>query len=223
MRILGIETVTKIGSLAVLEDGQVLAEVTIDTNLRHAANLIQALAGMLNGVRLGIADIDALAVDTGPGSFTGIRVGMASAQGLVTPGEKPLWGICSLEVLCLQILASGVPAGVEYLVPFIDAKRGEVYNSWYRVNDQEVTMEKAPYTAALSDFIKELPDKCYLFGPDLTKFKNSLPAGKTAAADLYPRAAGVASLAEKKIKRGIPQKSFMPVYMCDKIVTRSKK
>ncbi len=227
MKILGIDTVSRIGSLALVEDGQLLGEITIDTKLRHAANLVQALEGLLTGLAVDIAGIDAFAVDIGPGSFTGIRVGMAAAQGLAMPGGKSLWGICSLEVLCHRFIvesgSAGCPADTEYLIPFIDAKRGEVYAGCYRIDNQEIIQVREPYAAVLSDFLKELPEKSCLFGPDLGKFKDSLPGGEPAAGELYPRAVDVALLAESKIKRGITQKTFEPLYIYDKIVTQSKK
>lgn len=182
--ILGIETVTRIGSLAAVRDGEILEQVTIDTELNHTAKLISTLDTL--GVR--ISDVDAIAVDIGPGSFTGIRVGISTAMGLAQPFEIPLIGVCSLEVLCCKVK---VPEGVRFLVPVIDAKRGLFYSATYGVDGSVI---KRPYLTT-----KENLPQGFHFGPEID--------------NTYPDAGTVAKIGEQKIKEGKAEKDIEPMYL----------
>ena len=209
VKILGIETVTRVGSLAVVDNRDIVTEVTVDTNLKHAAGIVSALDSLLASVDTDITAIDTVAVDVGPGSFTGIRVGIASAKGLVQPGGKRLLGVCSLEVLCYEVLNKGlVDNGTEYLTPFIDAKRGGIYTGWYKVGKDNVQVVKEPYLTTLKKLLDEIPSKCYIFGPDVGMIRQEKEA-------IFPSAGTVVYLAEKKINEKIEEKSVEPMYIYD--------
>lgn len=197
--ILGIETVTKIGSLAIAEDAKILGQITIDTQLRHTANLISSLDNLLKSIRVGISDIDAISVDIGPGSFTGIRVGIASARGLAQADNKSLIGICSLEVLCYKIIERGIKGDIKILVPVIDAKRGLFYSASYKVDNGRIKTIKEPYLTTMDLLNKEKPKDSLLFGPEID--------------NTYPDAGVVAILAERKLKEGLAQKDIEPMYI----------
>lgn len=182
--ILGIETVTRVGSLAVVRDGEILEQAAIDTELNHTARLISTLDTL--GIR--ISDIDAIAVDIGPGSFTGIRVGISTAMGLAQPFDIPLIGICSLEVLCCKVK---VPEGVRFLVPVIDAKRGLFYSATYGTDGSVI---KEPYLTT-----KENLPQGFHFGPEID--------------NTYPDAGTVAKIGEKRIKEGKIEKNIEPMYL----------
>lgn len=196
--ILGIETVTKIGSLAVAEDNRILGRITIDTQLRHNARLISSLDELLKSLKINIRDINAIAIDAGPGSFTGIRVGIASAIGLAQPDDKQLVGVCSLEVLCYQIMEKG---GTGLLVPIIDAKRGTMYSATHRIDNGRIKIIKEPYLTTMDKLQKEkLPDSIF-FGPDID--------------GTYPDGGMVALIGERKINEGLAQKNVAPMYIHD--------
>lgn len=192
--ILGIDTVTKIGGLAVVEDGTILRETTIDTHLRHNAKIIPSLDNLLKSI--GISNIDAVAVDIGPGSFTGIRVGLACAKGLVQPDGKRLIGVCSLEALACRAIEKGISEGIKFLVPVIDAKRGMFYSAIYEPNGKSI---KEPYLTTMDIILKEKSPDSLLFGPEIN--------------GVYPTAGIVAILGERKIKEGLVQKSVEPMYL----------
>lgn len=209
MKILGIETVTRVGSLAVVDNKNIITEVTVDTDLKHAAGIVSALDSLLASVNTDISAIDTVAVDVGPGSFTGIRVGIASAKGLMRPGNKRLVGVCSLEVLCYEVLNKGlIDSGIEYLTPFIDAKRGGIYSAWYKVEKDNIRVVKEPYLTTLKKLSGEMPSGSYIFGPDVKMIKEEKEP-------IFPSAGGVVYLAEKKINEKIEEKFVEPMYIYD--------
>lgn len=191
--ILGIETVTKIGSLAVVEDSKVLGRITIDTQLRHNAKIISSLSDLLNSLGINISNIDAIAVDIGPGSFTGIRVGLATAMGLAQPDGKQLVGVCSLEVLCQM---GRLGSGIKFLVPAIDAKKGLFYSATYELDGREI---EKPHITTMESLQKEKLPGSILFGPEID--------------NTYPDASAVAKIGERKIKEGSVQKNIVPMYL----------
>lgn len=186
--VLGVETVTKVGSLAAVEDGKILGQATIDTQLRHTANLISSLDNLLKSLGINISNINAIAVDIGPGSFTGIRVGLSCAMGLAQPFSIPLIGICSLEVLCSKAKA---PEGTRILVPVIDAKRGLFYSASYGTDGSEI---KKPYLTT-----KENLPQGFQFGPEID--------------NTYPDAGTVARIGERRLSEGKIEKVIEPLYI----------
>ena len=121
-RILMIETSTECCSVALSDGGRILAEKIDTTPRQQSAMLAPHVAQVLQDVGLTIADLDAVAVSEGPGSYTGLRVGVSTAKGLCFGGGKPLIGIDTLQILALQAEGS-----FDRIVPMIDARRMEVY------------------------------------------------------------------------------------------------
>lgn len=208
MKIIGIETVTKIGSLSVVENGKVKANRIIDVKLNHAAGLISTLDDLLSSVDIGFSEIDIVGIDMGPGSFTGIRVGIASAEGLISFNKKQLIGVNSLEVLCYEIIKKDKCNKTKYLVPFIDAKRGGIYTGLYKFSDKEhIQVIKEPYLTKLEELVKVIPEDSLIFGPDINIFDESKP--------VFPTADTVALLAEKKIYNKEKLCEVKPMYLYD--------
>jgi tRNA threonylcarbamoyladenosine biosynthesis protein TsaB len=132
MRLLGVDTSSRQVSLAVLEDGQTLLEHHFVCGDDLAAVLAPRLDFVLTSLALDAAGIDAFAVCSGPGLFTGIRIGMATAKGLAFAGKKPLLGVTSLLALAAQFADAG-----RDVMALIDAGKGEVYLGGYRFRDGE--------------------------------------------------------------------------------------
>ena len=124
---LALDTSTRTGSCAVLRGDDVLAEVPGDSVRTHAERLPGDLMAALAHARLGLPDVDVFAVATGPGSFTGLRVGIATMQGLALAASRPLVGISVLDALAR---AAGGEAGGR-VAAWVDAWRGEVYAALY--------------------------------------------------------------------------------------------
>jgi tRNA threonylcarbamoyladenosine biosynthesis protein TsaB len=124
VKVLGIESATPLASIAVIDDGRVLAEQRSDT-AGHRADLLVLIDAVCRAAGVAPADLDAIAVGAGPGSFTGLRIGMATAKGIAFAAGKPLWAVSSLAALAF-------PVDKPLVTAVLDARRGEIYAGVYR-------------------------------------------------------------------------------------------
>ena len=137
MRVLALDTTTRAGSVAVCDDERVLALLPGDQSRTHVERLPGELAQALAAASIGREQIDLLAVATGPGAFTGLRIGLAAIQGLAMTLNKPAIGVSALDALAAQALVDTTTAqsttdmaeqnAAEIIVPWMDAQRGEVF------------------------------------------------------------------------------------------------
>ena len=136
MFILALDTTSSAGSCALMRDDDLVREDASDSSRSHASKLPAELATLLQRTGVGLHDIDALAVGIGPGSFTGLRVGIATMQGLAVALNRPLFGVSALDALAyLAIGGSGMrtkPDPPYTVATWIDAWRGEVYAATYK-------------------------------------------------------------------------------------------
>jgi tRNA threonylcarbamoyladenosine biosynthesis protein TsaB len=126
MRILGVDTSAQTGSVAVLEDDTVLAGVSVTSSRTHAKRLMYAVDATLEMAGLKIAECDGFAVTTGPGSFTGLRIGVSTVKGLGVATKKPVTGVSTLDVLAYQF-----PLFPYVICPVLDARKGQIYTALY--------------------------------------------------------------------------------------------
>lgn len=124
MLILALDTTTSAGSCALVRDHRLVGETPSDRSRPQAARLPGELAALLERTGVALQDIDAFAVGIGPGSFTGLRVGIATMQGLAVAAAKPLFGASALDALARR-------AGAPRTATWVDAWRGEVYGALY--------------------------------------------------------------------------------------------
>ncbi|MDB4984834.1 MAG: TsaB protein required for threonylcarbamoyladenosine ((6)A) formation in tRNA [Myxococcaceae bacterium] len=138
MRILALDTSTFVGTVAVLRDGELLSEWGASVRASHGETLLPRLAQVLEAAQLSLAEIDLFAVGLGPGSFTGVRIGVATAKGLALAEAKPLVGVPSLRVI-----ARGMTAGSLRAVA-VDAHKNELYCALYELTAQGELRELLP-------------------------------------------------------------------------------
>lgn len=140
MLILALDTTTSAGSCALVRDGRVVREEASDRGRPQAARLPGELAALLGRTGITLQEIDALAVGTGPGSFTGLRVGIATMQGLAVAGGKSLFGVSALDALARIAFVRGAGSAepsdadarrTRRVATWVDAWRGEVYGALY--------------------------------------------------------------------------------------------
>ena len=129
MRVLSLDTTTRAGSLALVEDGRVVDEQAGDDRRAHAERLPGELLALLAAHGWTLASIDLFAVASGPGSFTGLRIGIATMQGLASVGRRPVLGVSALHALGV----AGSARANELVGAWIDARRREVFSALYRV------------------------------------------------------------------------------------------
>ena len=205
MLILAFETSAKAGSVALLEDGKLLAESYQNTGLTHSQTLMVMAEDMLKAAGKTVSDLTAVAVAEGPGSFTGVRIGVAAAKGLSWGGELPCYGVSTLESMALTL---GVYDG--YVCPCMDARRSQVYNALFLAERGTLTRVTEDRAIALSDLEKELKNlekPIFLVGDGSNLCYNTLLESVPGLVlppehRMHQRASGVALAAAKKIAAG---------------------
>jgi tRNA threonylcarbamoyladenosine biosynthesis protein TsaB len=136
MIVLGIDTSTRFASVAIVQDGVVLAESTGDGR-GHGSDLLVLIDAVCVGAAIGAHDLDAVAVGAGPGSFTGLRIGMATAKGIAFAAKCPLWAVSSLAALAHELL---LQRELALIVAVLDARKGEIYTGTYRRDDDHTVL-----------------------------------------------------------------------------------
>lgn len=130
MKILALDTGTSSQSVALLNEDRLIGEYTFHCETSHARHLLRTIQLLLNDFRLTIEDIDGLAVSIGPGSFTGLRIGISTVKGLALASKKPVVGIHTLDALAFNLTFAR-----SLICPIIDAKKGEVYTAIYKMDE----------------------------------------------------------------------------------------
>ena len=153
MRLLAVETSTLTGAVALLEDGGVVAESRVSVSVTHGERLVSAIDGVLRAARRELADIDAFAVAVGPGSYTGLRIGLATVKGLAFATRKPAVGIPTLDALAWRLPYCAYP-----ICPILDARKNEVYTGLYRTVTGRLELLEAPRALPPSALAEELRD-----------------------------------------------------------------
>ena len=133
MKILGIDTSSNASSVAVIEDNKLICEYTVNTKTTHSQKLMPMIENMLSMSEVNIKDIDAIAICIGPGSFTGLRIGMATAKAIAHVNNLPIIGVNSLE-----ILASNMNLCDKKICSILDAQRNQVYTGKYKFENDRV-------------------------------------------------------------------------------------
>jgi tRNA threonylcarbamoyladenosine biosynthesis protein TsaB len=164
MLVLGIDTATLVCSVGLTHGGKMVGEYTLHIKKTHSQRLLPLISQMLEATGFHTRDIQGIAVASGPGSFTGIRIGIATAKGLAQALEVPLVGIPTLDILAAQFIHT------DHLVcPILDARRQQVYTAFYRNSDhlpRRVSEYMALSLESLVEILRPYPQKGFLFPGD---------------------------------------------------------
>jgi tRNA threonylcarbamoyladenosine biosynthesis protein TsaB len=222
---LGIDTSTKVGALALVRDEELLIEDRIDAELDHSARLLPTLESALKRASLSRADLDCVGVGTGPGSLTGVRVGIAFAKGLVFALGKPLIGVCSLEAIAYR----PAKAGAEVVSVIVDAKLGGYYHVAYRWTGQGIQEASPLCVCTIEDVPLRVLNGSLIVSPDESglpgKLTDRLPAGyKVEPNPIFPSAAHIARRAMAEVENGTfdPGKMVEPIYLRPGVPRKAK-
>ena len=216
MLILSLDTSTAAGSAALVRDGAVLVEHVGDESRTHAERLPRDLMTMLEGARLTLQDVDQYAVITGPGSFTGLRIGIAAIQGLAFAGGKLVAPVAAFDAFAF--LARGADAAI---ATWIDAHRGEVFAS-LRAADGRTILEpptSRPPTETLCAWAGTLGTLGMVqFGGDgAVKYRDLIEGqmeGRARVAASVPALAGAAGqIAAADAARAVHPHAIVPLYV----------
>ena len=205
MLILAFETSAKAGSVALLDEQKLLGESYQNTGLTHSQTLMIMAEDLLKQCGKTVADVTAVAVAEGPGSFTGVRIGVAAAKGFAWGGQLPCYGVSTLEAMAESL---GIWQG--YVCPCMDARRSQVYNALFYVNQGKIERIREDRAIALSELaeeLKTLTEPVFLVGDGSNLTYKNLSAEISnlvlpAEHRMHQRATGVALLAAKKIAEG---------------------
>ena len=130
MLILGLESSAVAAGAGIIKDGKLLSETYLNVGLTHSETLLALAESCLQNAGLTLGEIDALAVAHGPGSFTGVRIGVAAAKGLCFPQHTPVYGVSTLEAMAVSAAVAG-----HLVCPVMDARCAQVYNALFSAED----------------------------------------------------------------------------------------
>lgn len=151
MLILAFESSAKAASAALVKDGKLISQYSQCSGLTHSRTLLPMGEDMLKNAELKLSDVELIAVAHGPGSFTGIRIGVSMVKGLAWAADKPCVGVSTLEALAWHGVALG-----GYVCPVMDARRNQVYNAIFRIENGRPVRVTEDRPIALSELAEEI-------------------------------------------------------------------
>ncbi len=218
MKILGIDSSAKTASVSIVEDGKILALLYSHTGFTHSVTLMPTVQNALKITGLTTGDIDAFAVSAGPGSFTGVRIGVAAVKGMAQPENKPCVAVSTLEAIAYPLKGFDCIA-----VSVMDARRGQVYHASFKCEsnglsrlceDEAISIEELYKKLKIAElpiyFIGDAAELCYKTVG--YRLKNTKIAPEQIR---YQKADSVALLAFEKLQKGeaVLPRSLLPVYL----------
>ena len=216
--ILAIETATMCGSVALLSGNRCLAENSVDTATTHSRRLIQQVDQVMQDTELEWGQIDGIAVSLGPGSFTGLRIGLSTAKGLAMAADRPMLGVSTLDGLAQQIIA---PPG-SLVCALLDARKKEVYASFFKCNNDGIPERTSEDMVMKPEKLATLIDQpTMLVGDGAVVYREVFREALGAAAifapprSFFPRAATIGRLASEMFANHdfIDPASAVPIYV----------
>ncbi len=181
MKILGVDTASKSCSVGLLDNDALLAEITLVSGKTHSIHLMGLIENVIRLAGLTLKDLDGFAVIQGPGSFTGLRIGISTVKGLAFASGKPVVGISSLDALAMQAYA------VSSLVcPILDARKGEVYSCLYRVHDGVLKKEITERVGPVETVVSVIREPCLFIGDGALAYKDQLVDHLGRSANFVP-------------------------------------
>jgi tRNA threonylcarbamoyladenosine biosynthesis protein TsaB len=170
LKVLGIDTSTATGSVGLIDDQEVIAEYLLNIPMTHSERLLNGVELVLREARWTIEDVDGWAISTGPGSFTGLRIGVSTVKGLAFATGKPVAGVPTLDVLASQI------SPTSYLIcPILDARKREVYTAFYRYEGGLSLRRQSAYQAiGPEDLIKRIGERTVFVGDGVKTYGDYL-------------------------------------------------
>ena len=206
MLILAFETSAKAASVALYDGQKLLGESYQNTGLTHSQTLMVMAEDVLKQCGKTAQDVTAVAVAEGPGSFTGVRIGVAAAKGFAWGSQIPCYGISTLEAMAESL---GIYQG--YVCPVMDARRSQVYNALFYVNQGKISRLAPDRAIALTDLkeeLKNLAEPVFLVGDGSNLCYNTLKEDVPnlvlpAEHRMHQRAVGVALLAARQAAEGV--------------------
>lgn len=200
MKLLAIDTATQQMGVTVTDGDVILASYELLAEHPHAAELPGAVTRVLKAAGLTLNALDAVAVDLGPGSFTGLRIGLAFVKALAFTTKKPVIGVSSLDVL-----AAGVPFASQPVCPILDAKQHNVYAALFRVEAGMPKRESDYWLGPTDDVLGCLTEPMIFLGDGCARYRERIlqrcPGARFAPPELWwPKSAALARLGRQRLE-----------------------
>ena len=167
MKILALDSSGLVASVAVLNDAAVLAEYTVNFRKTHSETLLPMIDAVLGMLGMDVSEVDAVALAGGPGSFTGLRIGSATAKGLALALDKPLIPVPTVDALAMNLQG----ATGNLIVPMMDARRNQVYTGLYRFDEERLITVRKQWAVS----VEELTDLLNDMGKPVTVLGDGVP------------------------------------------------
>lgn len=202
---LGLDTSTKVASIAVIDEERIIGEYSLSKDMSHSEKLMPMIKEVLDNIDLKIEDIDLYTVAVGPGSFTGLRIGITTVKSFAHLFNKPIIGVSTLESLAYNLSGNNA-----IIMPMLDARRDRVYTALYRFNNSEIIEIEGSQILEMEDLKRKLQefDNIIVSGEGSIVYKEEI---KTLLGDKVDfgnlgqnitRAASIAELGLKKYNEG---------------------
>ncbi len=219
MRILALDTSTNVATAAILEDDVIIGEYSCNKGKTHSQRLMPMIQSLLEAVGLKAADMDAFAASIGPGSFTGLRIGVTTVKAMAFAAQKPVVSVYTLDALAFNLAGSKA-----IICPVIDARNNQVFTAAYKFSGyklEKLTDYLGIHINELADILETMEGEIILLGDAAqmhkTFFEERLGSRVTAAPPntALARAASVAVLAGEVLKEGIQENCYdmKPFYL----------
>ena len=203
MKVLAVDTATNSCSVALTDNGLVSAELTTLKDQTHSKHLMELIDSVFEIAGVGVREMDGFAVTIGPGSFTGLRIGISTIKGLAHAVGKPVVGISSLKALAWQC------ADKKHLIyPFLDARRGEVYWATYRFEGAHLVQKEPERATAPEAALDHIKNPCVFIGNGAQLYRQQIKAKLGSFAHFAPkdndilRASSIAFLSIERFNAG---------------------
>jgi tRNA threonylcarbamoyladenosine biosynthesis protein TsaB len=216
MKLLAIETSTRQLGVALLDGEELLASYDLLADYPHAVELPDAVRRVLAAGRITLKQVDALAVDIGPGSFTGLRIGMAFIKALACTMRTPIVGVASLDVL-----AANLPFVPGLICPLLDAKQKNVYAALYQIDGATPIRRSDYFLGPLEEWLPRIQARALFLGDGCARYRDQILERLGDSAQIVslvlwlPRAATLARLARAWLALGKPDDpaQLVPLYL----------
>ena len=217
MRVLGIDTSTSCGSIGLIEGQQILCEYSLSRKASHSERVMKTIDRVLEDSGVSIVDIDGFAISIGPGSFTGLRIGVSAVKGLAFATGKPVAGVSTLDALAQNVRYS------PYLIcPLLDARKGEVYTALYRNTGKEGLIKLVSEMAIKpADLLGRIEEKALFLGNGVYPYGDLIRRELRDMAHIAPspfnfvHGTVVAQLGRQNLEKGqyLDLEGFTPQYL----------
>lgn len=219
MKTLALDTSTLMATCAIIDENNLLAEYSVNQDMTHSENLMPMVDELIENLGISISDIDLFGVAVGPGSFTGLRIGLATVKAFSHVLNKPIVGVSTLEGLAYNLPYN------EYVIPIIDARRDRVYTAVYKWNEgrlKTIEKEQVINIYELIDIVNSIDSKNIVINGngtieyrDVLKSKLKKDVILSKPSQNVCRASSIAEIAMDKYKNGMEDDytTLAPVYL----------